>query len=414
MKKLLFSVLLCLVVVLAGCTQYQIIPIVHNHSFATDWSYDAVAHWHETTCGHDITSDYAPHTLVETIDATGDTRYLVETCSVCGYENRTAIPAGEEYNVAMLSDGTTTTRYNTIKEAVNAWNSEVDGTYTLTIANGQYREYDITIEQKEGRNLTIQAETPHEVVLYDAGQAGEAPQIFYVKGNGGWSNTDTLTFSGIDFYIETAGLEDNILSTDNYSFAIRLASNVLSNGDWYAHNVTVENCRFYGDSDISYPVYSGNQSQPIHITITDSYAENVKSVYGGYGQDIQLRNSEFVNVMSILNNQMGPREGEVEYNNIISGITATVNYDQQKDDMYAIRSDGGDVLIENSTIRMENNTENYTGLVVIRDTAQTVKVINSTLEVYDHPDTIGKGYVFYSESPTVTGHRFNIDYHWAE
>ena len=405
----LFKALLIVFVLalLSACSpKYIFIPgnIInpHTHTYSDEWAYDKIGHWHNATCGHDVEKDYAQHTFGERIDATTGTAMTYKYCTVCGYINE---ESKEEYSgkVATLDNGTTSTEYNTIKAAISAWNEETDGDYTLIIKDGEYREFDIVINQAEAKNLTIKAETPHGVTMYDAGEAGEINHIFYVSGEGGWNNQDKLTIDGIDFHIETTGLigKDGDTATNNYSIAIRLGKNTSGDGNWYAHNVTVQNCSFYGESEISYPVYSGSNSQPQNITITDCYAEKVKTVYGGYGTNLVLRNSVFTDVMSILNSQAAittPSEG---YNTTIDNIKATVNWSKQKDDMYGIRSSGGNVLIKDSTIIMENNTTNYTGLVVLRTNAQKVDVINSHLEVIDHGDTVGKGYVFYNATDGV-------------
>ena len=59
----------------------------HEHTFSDTWSYDQTYHWHASTCGHDVRSDVAEHTFAVT--ELDDDGYLVETCSICGYERRT-------------------------------------------------------------------------------------------------------------------------------------------------------------------------------------------------------------------------------------------------------------------------------------------------------------------------------------
>lgn len=60
----------------------------HEHTFSSDWSYDQTYHWHASTCGHNVRSDQAEHTFE--ITDLDDDGYLVEECTVCGYEKRTA------------------------------------------------------------------------------------------------------------------------------------------------------------------------------------------------------------------------------------------------------------------------------------------------------------------------------------
>ena len=47
--------------------------IIHEHTFATEWTYDADYHWHEPTCGHVVVSGKAKHSW--------DKCYV---CTVCG------------------------------------------------------------------------------------------------------------------------------------------------------------------------------------------------------------------------------------------------------------------------------------------------------------------------------------------
>ena len=59
----------------------------HVHTFSTEWSHDETYHWHNSTCGHDVTSDKEEHTYTQTtISPTYESDgYIKYTCSVCGY-----------------------------------------------------------------------------------------------------------------------------------------------------------------------------------------------------------------------------------------------------------------------------------------------------------------------------------------
>lgn len=68
-----------------------------EHEFASNWTFDADAHWHATSCGHDAKSDVSAHdwndgevTLLPTEESKGEKVYK---CVVCGYEKRQEIPA---------------------------------------------------------------------------------------------------------------------------------------------------------------------------------------------------------------------------------------------------------------------------------------------------------------------------------
>ncbi len=49
----------------------------HTHTFSDEWTYDEIKHWHAATCGHDVVSDEAVHNFADGI------------CTVCGAEDPT-------------------------------------------------------------------------------------------------------------------------------------------------------------------------------------------------------------------------------------------------------------------------------------------------------------------------------------
>ena len=74
----------------------EISEISHTHTYSSSWSYDAIKHWHSSTCGHDVKSDEGIHvygdwiTILEATETTKGNKKQV--CSVCGYENIVEIP----------------------------------------------------------------------------------------------------------------------------------------------------------------------------------------------------------------------------------------------------------------------------------------------------------------------------------
>ena len=73
----------------------------HTHTFSSDWSYDTNCHWHAATCGHDVKSDLASHTLGQWVidkEATAtENGSKHRICSICPYKETASIPAtGEE------------------------------------------------------------------------------------------------------------------------------------------------------------------------------------------------------------------------------------------------------------------------------------------------------------------------------
>ena len=67
----------------------------HVHKFSTEWSYNNVAHWHDSVCGHSVKSDVGEHEFYSAVvkEPTCNTPgEQVEICTVCDYERRVPIP----------------------------------------------------------------------------------------------------------------------------------------------------------------------------------------------------------------------------------------------------------------------------------------------------------------------------------
>ena len=70
---------------LASCSQ-------HEHTFATDYSYDKEGHWYAATCEHkEEKMGYEKHDLKETVYASTceDKEYTISECKECGYKKKT-------------------------------------------------------------------------------------------------------------------------------------------------------------------------------------------------------------------------------------------------------------------------------------------------------------------------------------
>ena len=82
MKKnltvLLAVLIVCCITLFAACNQY------HEHTFATEWTFDETNHYHAATCEHtDQKGSFAAHAFDNgTVTENG----VIYTCTVCGYE----------------------------------------------------------------------------------------------------------------------------------------------------------------------------------------------------------------------------------------------------------------------------------------------------------------------------------------
>ena len=106
-----------------------------DHTYDTEnWEYDSVGHWHSATCGHELTKDYAEHTLVLSADETE------KTC-LCGYTldmvTSLATPSGFAY-----ADGKIT--FGAVKFATSYDIEILKGQAVIKTDNTAVAEYDIT------------------------------------------------------------------------------------------------------------------------------------------------------------------------------------------------------------------------------------------------------------------------------
>ena len=72
----------------------------HQHTFEKEWAFDEQYHWHDASCGHNVTTDKQPHTFTETEDRTK--ALITKVCSVCGYTDYEFI---KKYTVTWVSEG---------------------------------------------------------------------------------------------------------------------------------------------------------------------------------------------------------------------------------------------------------------------------------------------------------------------
>ena len=113
------------------------IIIPHVHDYGSAWKSDATNHWHE--CSADgAKSGEAPHTFGgKTLNLNDSSSKIVETCSVCGYENSNDYTSGSTidrifygyYPQTHVSDQTTIDSLNDLQDP------ESNGWYLL---NGEY------------------------------------------------------------------------------------------------------------------------------------------------------------------------------------------------------------------------------------------------------------------------------------
>ena len=108
----------------------------HKHTFSREWTYDENTHWHEATCGHDVKGNEAPHSMI-VINA-NDNGFLVEECSVCEYQRRTAHTFSDEWS----SNGT------------HHWHACTDEGYEYLKAG--YAEHTLTVTDENDNGYLVE------------------------------------------------------------------------------------------------------------------------------------------------------------------------------------------------------------------------------------------------------------------
>ena len=123
MNKTIFAGLAILSLLLSGCgskasnNQPEPEP-EHQHTYSETWSYDNNYHWHEATCGHNLTKDKAPHQMSGwsvVIDATTTSTGLKRRhCNICPYSQDEVIPMIESHTIGQ-NGGTVTDSGNNVQ-----------------------------------------------------------------------------------------------------------------------------------------------------------------------------------------------------------------------------------------------------------------------------------------------------------
>ena len=409
MKKVMHAALLIAVMLFASCTNYSWYPFPwvdqnqsgggHVHSFDIAWTYDETGHWHAATCGHDVQSGFASHTFETRIDATADTVKTYQACTVCGYATEPVDVSDTEIVCQATMDGT---QYKTIEEAITAWNEiTAAGEHIITISNGRYILQDVEIKQiVNSKGLTIQAATKGGVMI-SAGEGATAHAadedwgIFKIVSDSRYNDESPITFKNIDF---------ELLNSDGRNLCAVYCSG--DTAERYTGNIIMSGCTFIGLPDETYAIQGGSGSGNRNITIENCYAENLRGYYQGVATPLTIIDSELKDCKSILNRQnpMTPK-ADGSYDITLRNVNGNIMF-ADPDSIYAIRTDGGRMLIEDCNIvfdfKSAADDNEMNGLVVLRNGTHEVEIKNSTLTANTLEGSGGTAYAIYSPSGTVT------------
>ncbi len=109
-KKVFMLVLAGFSLVLSSCTLVMDqtttsttgeVSDYHEHTYSDQWSYDDYYHWHDATCGHNVSSSHFRHEFSDTVieGSCEEEGLIIHSCVVCGYVYRehTTDPTGHDY-----------------------------------------------------------------------------------------------------------------------------------------------------------------------------------------------------------------------------------------------------------------------------------------------------------------------------
>lgn len=152
---------------------------LHEHTYSTTWTYDAMYHWHEATCSHTTeVADEAEHTYGET----GIERY---TCTVCDYVDsgrKAYVDEIEDVKTQINSIGKVTYEpscYDKIKAARRAYNALIeeqqaeiaDELKVLTDAEAEYARLETEYNEAQVAAVVEKIDAIGEVEYTDACKA---------------------------------------------------------------------------------------------------------------------------------------------------------------------------------------------------------------------------------------------------
>ena len=186
--------------------------LVNNHTYEAEWTYDETDHWHEATCGHDVTSGKAPHSWDEgeiTTPATHETDGLkTYTCTVCGKTKDEVIPKAEDAHT-FSEEWTTDATYHwhaatcghdvKSSEGYHGWDEGVvttpathttDGlrTYTCEVCGKTWTE---TIQMAEDTHTFSNDWSTDESKHWHAATCGH--EVKSLEGNHSWNEGEVTT-----------------------------------------------------------------------------------------------------------------------------------------------------------------------------------------------------------------------------
>jgi len=185
--------------------------------------------------------------------------------------------------VVLNKDDKVIGRYNTIPEALTAYNAMTDaGTYVMTVTGGVetatvYELADQTIMQAANKIFTLKPVDGQKVTFKYAN--GKYGIIFAIYGDSNY-NTPEMTIQGFTFDVTDEGAANAIhLLGDKDAYT---KDKGYATGSRYCSHFTARDCSFKANGGTVAAFYSTSGSQPSAIKLINCTAENVFALVNGY------------------------------------------------------------------------------------------------------------------------------------
>ena len=213
----------------------------HEHTFSSEWAYDAQYHWHESTCGHDVTSPKEPHVFEDEVIAPDfdNGGYTIHRCRNCGYSYTDSVTEHLEhtYSNEWSIDDETGTHYHACTD---------DGFEHLRNDEALHEYGEWTIDQAatteaEGskhRTCSICGHVETETIQAIQSTVYLAPLHFAISGDEGYFVTECDSDASGALIIPSVVNGINVVGLSRYAFAfcefitsVSLPSSIVTIGD---------------------------------------------------------------------------------------------------------------------------------------------------------------------------------------
>lgn len=317
-------------------------------------------------CTFSASSPVAMKAAIDIDTRFGSFNVEIENCSASGFSNETeaggtvisegfvhlkatdkgelTVSIDDKLVYPTVLNATQNKGYNTIQAAID---DAVVGNNIIEILPGDYGTESINIVQEEGVNITLEA--VGEVVLKNQ---------FKISGAGRSSGTETLTIKGFTFDFSNAN--------ENVEIILATAK-LLDDTNNYAHNISIEENIFMGNTEVDVVAIKTNSAFGLDIIDCEGIGLHSLGQIQGQSKYFTVSNCTVTGGESGIN-YYGPSDA------VITGLTV-------EGTGYGVRAGQSSGVVTTATLTISDSNLNTLVPVWLRgDAPGTVTITNSNLE----------------------------------